>query len=83
MLATAQPRPGEAWPSLLPGPTTTHGRWQVADLIGRLTRLARLQAGDHTFLLVSAALANFTLLELPAVVAMYVPGIARVLNQHC
>ena len=52
---------------------------EVADLVDHLTRLARLQAGDDTFLLVSAALANLTFMEPAAVVAMHVQGTATVL----
>merc|ERR1712012_187435 len=43
---------------------------EVVDLVDHLTRLARLQAGDDTFLLVSAALA-LTFMEPAAVVAMH------------
>ena len=52
---------------------------EVAGLVDHLTRLARLQAGDDTFLLVSAALANLTFMEPAAVVAMHVHGTATVL----
>ena len=52
---------------------------EVAVLVDHLTRLARLQAGDDTFLLVSAALANLTFMEPAAVLAMHVHSTATVL----
>ena len=52
---------------------------EVAGQVEHLTRLARLEAGDDTFLLVSAALANLTFMEPAAVLAMHVHSTATVL----
>lgn len=52
---------------------------EVSGLVDHLTRLARLQVGDDTFLLVSAALANLTFMEPAAVLAMHANNTATVL----
>ena len=54
-------------------------REAVPGVVQQLTRLTRLRAGDDTFLLVSAALANLTFMESQAVSAMYSHGTARAL----
>ena len=52
---------------------------QVPHIVEQLTKLARINAGDDTFLLVSAALANLTFMEAGAVTAMQQYGTARAL----
>ena len=52
---------------------------QVPTIVDHLTRLARIQAGDDTFLLVSAALANLTFMESQAVISMQTHGTAKAL----
>ena len=52
---------------------------QVPHIVEQLTKLARIKAGDDTFLLVSAALANLTFMEAGAVTAMQQYGTARAL----
>ena len=52
---------------------------QVPHIVEQLTKLARIKAGDDTFLLVSAALANLTFMEAGAVVAMQNHGTGRAL----
>ena len=52
---------------------------QVPHIVEQLTKLARIKAGDDTFLLVSAALANLTFMEAGAVTAMQQFGTARAL----
>lgn len=52
---------------------------QVPHIVEQLTKLARIKAGDDTFLLVSAALANLTFMEAGAVMAMQQHGTARAL----
>ena len=54
-------------------------REQVPRLVEQLTKLARVHAGDDTFLLVSAALANLTFMEAAAVVSMQRQHTARAL----
>ena len=43
---------------------------QVPNIVEQLTKLTRIKAGDDTFLLVSAALANLTFMETMAVLSM-------------
>ena len=43
---------------------------QVPHIVEQLTKLTRIKAGDDTFLLVSAALANLTFMETAAVISM-------------
>ena len=45
---------------------------QVPNIVEQLTKLTRIKAGDDTFLLVSAALANLTFMETQAVISMQV-----------
>ena len=45
---------------------------QVPHIVEQLTKLTRIKAGDDTFLLVSAALANLTFMETQAVISMQV-----------
>ena len=52
---------------------------QVPHIVEQLTKLAGIKAGDDTFLLVSAALANLTFMEAGAVVAMQHHGTASAL----
>ena len=52
---------------------------QVPHIVEQLTKLAGIKAGDDTFLLVSAALANLTFMEAGAVVAMQNHGTGRTL----
>ena len=52
---------------------------QVPHIVEQLTKLAGIKAGDDTFLLVSAALANLTFMEAGAVVAMQNHGTGRAL----
>lgn len=54
-------------------------REQVPPIVEQLTKLTRIKAGDDTFLLVSAALANLTFMEVAAVAAMLANNTAKAL----
>ena len=54
-------------------------REQVPLIVDHLTRLTRIKAGDDTFLLVSAALANLTFMEAQAVISMQKHNTAKAL----
>ena len=54
-------------------------REQVPHIVQQLTKLTMIKAGDDTFLLVSAALANLTFMESQAVVAMQKHNTAKAL----